>query len=232
MVKASVKDQSISIKPSDRLIDFIKTLSDVSVDLPDNLLKIYSAFTQDTRKRNIYKLPSPTKALTEEERKLLIALSDGTFQTTTDIHKCLEQLSLYFNDDESNSSLEIEEIVSADERISKHKTRQMRAKQREKELSKLTLSLSDLKWLHLHLLNARQTDSGVSYLHELIEGSQLILPSNEFIERNPELEERCQRLKREQDEQRYRFMTKNVDCTRSHEPEDTISFQGKLFGYF
>lgn len=229
MAKASIKDHSIGIKPSDKLIDFIKSLDDVSIDLPKNLLKLYEAFTQDIRKRNIYNHPIPAEALTEEERKLLIALSDDTFQNTTDLQKCLESLSVYScNDDENNSSPEIEEIVSTGERISKNKARQIRAKQREKELSKLTLNLSDLKWLHQYLLKERKTDSSISYLHELIEGSQLVLPSNEYIERNPELEERCQRLKREQEDQRYRLMTKNVDCSRSYEPEETISYQGKL----
>lgn len=230
MVKSSIKDQSISIKPSERLIYFIKSLDDVSIDLPENLLKVYGAFTQDTRKRNICKQTIPNKALTEDERKLLIALSDDTFQNTTDLQKCFESLSVNSNhDDKNDSTSEIEEMISAGERISKHKARQIRAKQREKELSKLTLNLSDLKWLHQYLLIARRTDNSVGYLHELIEGSQLILPSNEFTERNPELEERCQRLKREQDDQRYRLMTRNVDCTRSYEPEDTISYQGKGF---
>ncbi|XP_055310233.1 transmembrane protein 199 isoform X2 [Sitodiplosis mosellana] len=209
MVKVSIKDQSIGIKPSEKLIDFIKSsLNDVSIDLPENLLKVYEAFTQDIQKRNIYKQPIPTEALTEEERKLLIALSDDTFQNTTDLQKCLESLSVYTcHDDENNSNSEIEEIVSTGgERISKNKARQIRAKQREKELSKLTLNLSDLKWLHQYLL---------------------VLPSNEYTERNPELEARCQRLKREQDDLIYRLMTKNVDCSRSHEPEETISYQVK-----
>ncbi|XP_055310232.1 uncharacterized protein LOC129573582 isoform X1 [Sitodiplosis mosellana] len=230
MVKVSIKDQSIGIKPSEKLIDFIKSsLNDVSIDLPENLLKVYEAFTQDIQKRNIYKQPIPTEALTEEERKLLIALSDDTFQNTTDLQKCLESLSVYTcHDDENNSNSEIEEIVSTGgERISKNKARQIRAKQREKELSKLTLNLSDLKWLHQYLLGKRKTDNSISYLHELIEGSQLVLPSNEYTERNPELEARCQRLKREQDDLIYRLMTKNVDCSRSHEPEETISYQVK-----
>lgn len=232
MVKASIKDNSIGIKPSEKLIDFIKfELKDVSIDLTENLLKVYEAFTQDIRKRNISKKPVAIKALTEEERKLLDALSDEKFKKSTDLQKCLQSLSLYdSNDDESNSESEIEEIVSSgDQRISKNKARQIRAKQREKELSKLTLNLSDLKWLHQYLLDTRKTDSSVSYLHELIEGSQLVLPSNEFTERNPELEERCQRLKREQEDQRYRLMTRNVDSSRKHEPEDTIAYQSNVF---
>lgn len=229
MVKASIKNHSIGIKPSEKLIDFIKSLDDISIDLPENLLKLYESYTQDIRKRNIYNHPIPTEALTEEERKLLIALSDDTFQNATDLQKCLESLSVYScdDDDENNSSPEIEDIVATGERISKNKARQIRAKQREKELSKLTLNLSDLKWLHQHLLKERKADSSISYLYELIEGSQLVLPPNEYIERNPQLEERCQRLKREQEDQRYRLMTKNVDCSRSYEPEETISYQGR-----
>lgn len=233
MVKSSIKDQSIGVKPSERFIDFIRSLDDVSVDLPENLLKFYLALTQDTNKRMIFKESIVPKTLTEEERNLLTALSDDTFQNSTDLSKVLQSLSVDSiisdgNDEDikQNKCSTDNEIMQDGERISKNKIHQMRAEQRENQLSKLTLNLSDLKWIHQYLLNTRNDNDSVIYLHELIEGSQLILPSNEIIERNPELEARCQLLKQEQDEQKYRLMTKNVDRSRLHEPEDTISYQG------
>lgn len=226
MSKSSIKDPSIAIRPSQKLIDFIKTLDDVSIDLPANVLEVYEAFTQDKRKRNVYESTISSAPLTEDERNLLVALADDAFQTTTDIENCLESLCLRGNKDCENDSDSDIETVSNNEPISKNKARQIRAKQREKELAKLTLNLSDIKWLHQYLTKARASDASIGYLHELIVGSVLILPSNEIIERNPELEARCQRLRREQDDQRYRQMTKNVDSTRTYEPEETIAYQG------
>lgn len=226
MVRASIKDQSVGIRPSVKLMKFIKSLDDTMIEMPENLYKVYAAFTKDTRQRNLLQSQIPSKPFTEEEKKLLIALSDDAFQETTDLDQCLKSLSLSYKDEDDYDNTSDIETLSANERISKNKARQIRAKQREKELSKLTLNLTDMKWIHQYLSEARKSDASVAYMHELFEGSQLILPANEFTERNPELEARCQRLKREQDEQRYRQMTKNVDCSRSYEPEETISYQG------
>lgn len=232
MVKVPIINPFIGIRPSEQLIDFIKSLNDSSVDLPENLLIIYLAFTQDTKSRSICKKSIPEYSFTEEEEQLLVALSDDAFQGATDLETSLNELSVsscHDDDDDANNDSDTDiETVSSNEPISKNKARQMRAKQRQKELSNLTLNLTDLKWIHKYLNEARKSDPSVGYLHELIKGSRLVLPANEFTERDPELEARCQRLKREQDDQRYRSMTKNVDCSRSYEPEETIAYQGTL----
>lgn len=227
MGKASITSPFIEIRPSEKMIEFIQTLNDSSVHLPENLLRIYQAFTQDTKTRPICKQSIPDCAFSEEEKKLLIALSDDAFQCETDLEISLNELCIdSARTDESNES--DTETVSSNEPISKNKSRQMRAKQRQKELSNLTLNLIDLKWIHKYLNEARKSDPKIDYLHEIIKGSQLILPQNEITERNPDLEARCQRLKREQDDLKYRMMTKNVDCSRSYEPEETISYQGEF----
>lgn len=254
MSKTTIKNPTIGIRPSPKLIDFIKSLEDhPEVDLPENLLKVYQAFTQDTRPRNVYK-PSSESSLSsvgvysEDEKQLLVALSDETFQGSTDLENCMKSLSVHVSNSDGNTDEDSHhsdvETLAPHERISKNKARQIRAKQRQRELAKLTLNLADLKWLYCHLNDARQKTAtagdadanaaativtaadAVPYLHELVEGSQLILPANEIVERNPELEARCQRLKLEQDEYKYRQMTKNVDCARTYEPEETISYQG------
>lgn len=254
MSKTTIKNPTIGIRPSPKLIEYIKTLDDPAVDLPENLLQVYQAFSQDTRPRNVYKESggelSSVGIYNEDEKQLLVALSDDTFQGSTDLEKCMKSLSVHVtnsdgtDDDSHNSDVE---TLAPHERISKNKARQIRAKQRQRELAKLTLNLADLKWFYNHLNDARQkvtdnandadaaaTSDAVPYLHELVEGSQLILPANEIVERNPELEARCQRLKLEQEEYKYRQMTKNVDCARTYEPEETISYQGMhcLFAYF
>uniref|UniRef100_A0A182TS27 Endoplasmic reticulum-based factor for assembly of V-ATPase n=1 Tax=Anopheles melas TaxID=34690 RepID=A0A182TS27_9DIPT len=91
----------------------------------------------------------------------------------------------------------------------------------------ITLNLADLKWLYGALRDLRQTDPTVPYLHALLAGCRLKLPENPICERNPELEARCQRLRKEQEDREYHRMTKNVDSIRKHMPEETISYQMK-----
>lgn len=243
MSKASIKNPLIGVRPSPKLIEFIKTLDDPSVDLPENLLKVYQAFSQDTRPRTVYKSNESGASVdvySDEEKQLMVALSDNTFQGSTDLEKSMKSLSVQVcntGDDDDDSLHSDVETLAPDERISKNKARQIRAKQRQKELAKLTLNLADLKWLQRHLDDERQkatkdddddnSTTIVPYLYELVEGSQLILPANEIVERNPELEARCQRLKLEQDEYKYRQMTKNVDCARTFEADETIAYQVK-----
>lgn len=226
MVKASIKNPEIGIRPSERLIEFIKTLSDPTIDLPENLLTFYRAFSNDTKSsRSICKQSIPEYKFSKEEQQLLTELSDDALQGTNDLEKSLNELCVLSQCTDSSDESDAE-LLSSDEPISKNKARQMRAKQRQKELSNLNLSLTDLKWIHTHLNEARKSNPTVGYLHELIKGSHLVLPINEFTERDPALEARCQRLKREQDDLRYRMMTKNVDCSRTYEPEETIAYQG------
>ncbi|KAG8226407.1 hypothetical protein J437_LFUL012503 [Ladona fulva] len=91
-------------------------------------------------------------------------------------------------------------------------------------------TVEDVEWL-LNQLRENVISEGTSddshghCLHSLLEDSELILPSPKPIERNPILEKRIQRLKREQDEREYKRMTRNVDTSRKHEPQETISYQ-------
>lgn len=85
----------------------------------------------------------------------------------------------------------------------------------------------DLKWLLTVLQKRREDDPKTPYLHELMQGSDVILPKNEYQERNPELEARCQRLRREQEQRMYDQMTKNVDNVRRPQPDESIGAQSK-----
>lgn len=91
----------------------------------------------------------------------------------------------------------------------------------------LTLSLNDLKWLHQALNRLRKDDPEVPYLHELMQDCEIILPENEIQERNPELEARCQKLRKQQEAKEYEAMTRNVDNVRTLMPQDTIAYQSK-----
>lgn len=93
--------------------------------------------------------------------------------------------------------------------------------------STLTLTLNDLKWVHQALDRLRVDDPNLPYLHELMEDCVMVLPENEIQERNPELEARCQKLRKEQEAREYQAMTRNVDNVRTLMPQDTIAYQMK-----
>lgn len=84
-----------------------------------------------------------------------------------------------------------------------------------------SLTLPELKQLKSNLGES-------TYLCDIIDGAELQLPENEIVLRNPELEERIQRLKAQQDQRVYNSMTKNVDSSRKFIPEETISYQRKF----
>lgn len=90
------------------------------------------------------------------------------------------------------------------------------------------LGLQDLHWLYSHIQTENGKLGSKVYLHELLEGSEIVLPKNEEIPRNAELEKRCQKLRAEQQNREYQNMTKNVDGFRRKLPEDTIAYQLKM----
>ncbi|KAG7189372.1 hypothetical protein KM043_017021 [Ampulex compressa] len=89
------------------------------------------------------------------------------------------------------------------------------------------LILEDIRWLNKYLKDYRESVKEKVYLHELLEGADIRLPTPKIIPRNPELEARIQKLIAQQNDRDYEAMTKGVDCTRKHIPEDTIAFQMK-----
>lgn len=221
MSKGSIRNPLIAIQPSKKLIDFIKTLNDSSIALPENLLRVYQGFTSNNKVREIEQQPVPHVQLTTDDQKFLQKLNEE--KSTVDLDECLRSLVLNV----LNDAVDCPDEDIVDTSNSKNQARRERARQKEKELSKLTLNLNDLRWINRYLAEKREIDENAGYLHDLLEGSKLVLPQNEIIERNPELEARCQRLRREQDERSYKTMTKNVDCSRTHAPDDTISYQSK-----
>lgn len=87
------------------------------------------------------------------------------------------------------------------------------------------LYLDDLHWLRDTLSKLRDKNHTNLFLYQLVDTCELILPENEYKPRNPELEARCQRLREEQQNREYQKMTKNVDATLKHHPEDTVAYQ-------
>eukprot|EP00088_Acartia_fossae_P037657 TRINITY_DN38860_c0_g1_i1.p1 TRINITY_DN38860_c0_g1~~TRINITY_DN38860_c0_g1_i1.p1 ORF type:complete len:199 (+),score=19.40 TRINITY_DN38860_c0_g1_i1:352-948(+) len=67
------------------------------------------------------------------------------------------------------------------------------------------LTAKDLSWLRKNI-----SKEAKAQLYQALKSSTLELPSPVYPERNPELEARCQKLRREQEERDYQAMTRNV----------------------
>ncbi|XP_058468232.1 uncharacterized protein LOC131440723 isoform X2 [Malaya genurostris] len=89
------------------------------------------------------------------------------------------------------------------------------------------ISLKDLKWINQAMNQLRNNDPSIPYLHEMLRDCNIMAPENEIMERNSKLEERCQKLRGQQEAREYKAMTSNVDGLQTHQLQDTISFQIK-----
>jgi len=96
--------------------------------------------------------------------------------------------------------------------------------------SKLMSEIQDKKYLSIgdikELYAAVKKKEGV-YLNELIRGSDILIPGLVIPPRNPELEKRCEQLRKSLAQKEYARMTRDVDFSVRQRPEDSISFQMK-----
>lgn len=218
MSKGAIKDPSIKVKPSERLIEFMVSLSD-EAELPANIWKFIETKGGKIGKSTAVEVAKPS--FSKEEIKLL---NDLPKTENTEFNLADLVVDSDDSDDELNDS--IEDLNSKP--MSKSQAAKQKRLQKERERSKLTINLNDIKWINSKLVEKRSADSDFNlYLNELLKGSRLVLPQNEILERNPELEARCVRLRLEQEARMYNAMTKNVDASRTKLPEDTIAYQSK-----
>lgn len=201
MSKLPIKDPSVKVIPSPAFRKFITSRFSRDSLLP---LAIQNICKNNLSKCSKTEDGEPGKAIefSEEEHAFLKEQNEKNLQTKSDI------------DDVVSS----EETKEPDE-ILKTATTQ--------KTNTLALSLNDLKWLHQALNRLRKDDPDVPYLHELMQDCEMVLPENEIQERNPELEARCQKLRKQQEAKEYEAMTRNVDNVRTLMPQDTIAYQMK-----
>lgn len=88
------------------------------------------------------------------------------------------------------------------------------------------LSIEDCNYLHDHLNEENKKNGKKIWLHELLEGSEIILPKNKEVARDKELEKRCNSLRQQQANAAYFRMTKNF-YMKKYAPDDTIGHQLK-----
>lgn len=217
MSKGTIKDPTIKLKPSDKLIEFMSSLSE-ETELPENIWKFVELTGGKVGKIISSEITKPSFSKDEID-----VLNDLPKADSTEFS--LSDLSI----DYESSDEELDNIENLDSKPkSKSQAIKQKRLQKEKQRSRLTINLNDIKWLNEKLKEKRSADTDFNlYLNELLSGSQLILPKNEILERNPVLEARCVRLRLEQEARMYNAMTKNVDSSRTKLPEDTISYQSK-----
>lgn len=231
--KDSIIDPSVKIMPSSALINFIVSSLSDEAELPENILKIYKSFSKDIKNDKKLKVDnvSTSNQFSLNEIDILKKLNNDNMndKVYTEIFT-----DITFDSDS-------DEVINASENIknndnnkkSKTQTKILKEKQKEKKQSDLKLNLFDIKWINGYLMEKRKNDKNYHiYLHDLLQGSQLKLPKNPIIKRNPILEARCERLRLEQNARLYNAMTKNVDCIRRQLPEDTISYQSLFVCFF
>lgn len=88
---------------------------------------------------------------------------------------------------------------------------------------KSTIELGRLKYAYDLVNKSSKDKKNQIYLNDIL--VDIVLPVNEIRERNPILEKRCEQLRIDQEQREYKSMTKNVDSSRKHMPEETIAFQ-------
>lgn len=232
MSKVSIKDPSVRIKPADQLCSFIASLTDHK-EMPENVLKIYELCSGDiASKKNINDETVAMPQFTKTDLSTLRQLNEnkvGVTNVQADLQKLLESDDEDSDDNGTADDSEDDvENLDAKKGLSKSQAKKLREKQKQRAKSRLSLNLNDLKWLNNVLAEKRlQNPEFEVYLHELFVDAKLQLPKNEIHVRDPVLEARCVRLRLEQDARMYNAMTKNVDSSRKHMPEDTIAFQSK-----
>uniref|UniRef100_A0A240PJV8 Endoplasmic reticulum-based factor for assembly of V-ATPase n=1 Tax=Anopheles atroparvus TaxID=41427 RepID=A0A240PJV8_ANOAO len=207
MDKLPIRDPSITLVPTNELRKFIGSLQ-LTPSTPINIRNIHSAFKASKGKKDAAPssqndaanigLPSMVD-FTEKERHLI----KQYVTDSTNVFDTLENADFLGMD--PKKELEARSEVTTGN----------------------LLKLSDVKWLYTILNQMRQSDPSTPFLHTLLSGCRLELPLNPIQERNPVLEERCQRLRKEQEDREYHRMTKNVDSIRKHMPEETIAYQMK-----
>lgn len=87
----------------------------------------------------------------------------------------------------------------------------------------VSMSVIDIKWVQEQLQHNRRIPQ--IHLHHLLEGCELVLPVPSVEPRSLELDERCHKLRQEQENRDYRQMTKNVDASRKAERDTHINYE-------
>ncbi|XP_049883782.1 uncharacterized protein LOC126379163 [Pectinophora gossypiella] len=221
-LKGSLVDTDLRIYPSDKLLKYIQTLS-VEDGIPANIQKFI-------KNKNDLEVKTKQNGVKDVSIKASISLTNKDFENMAKVNLEVEKMDFHKPPTEEPDTAEkVTEIndKTDDEEKSSEPTDKEDEEESEPERNGPKLCTSDLDWLFLHLQKRRIKDKDIPYLHELFEGSDIEMPKNKVIKRNPILEARCVKLRAQQEAREYRKMTKGVDNVRMRFPEDSISYQLK-----
>ncbi|XP_013194666.2 uncharacterized protein LOC106138157 [Amyelois transitella] len=238
-LKGSLVDTNVRIYPSQKLKDFIKTIP-INRTTPYNIAKLakdqdfipknktesvlkpkeYEFNKKDIENINKIKnkvnLGETARSNTEVEHSSS-GNENSNIETT---EKGIEKANLTLNKKDGHTKDVHDNHKKSDNCDTD--TEEFDARRDEKYLV-----TNDIDWIYKYLKEKRNEDKDVPFLHVLLEGVDVVMPDNELIKRNPILEERCVKLRAQQEAREYRKMTKSVDNVRIRFPEDSISYQLK-----
>lgn len=213
----TIADPTVRLVASKKLCSFVGKSLKANQEMPKNIAEIFS----------VHAGKKCTKVIggeQEDEEERMKDVVENVKYTEAE-EKFLRELEL----DPSNEA-EFKELIvpedSDDEQEEEDEEKESKKTDQKKKKTFL-ITLKDVKWLDKVLQEKRASGETEVYLHELLESCDLVLPQNEVLERNPELEARCVKLRQKQEEYLYHKMTRNVDNSFKDKAEDTISFQSE-----
>lgn len=196
-----LRHANVSIKPSKVLKEFLESIEITN----DGLHQINSSFKERVIQTE-YAYDSMETLLNAEDLKQLEELIGGNFKfDDTDLKFDNTDLKFTNSDFKCNNTNVRNESEFEENMVHNHNE---------------TISLRDVIYIY-EMCKAHHSKP----LHELLESCDVILPSNEVIVANGELEERREKLKIEQENKIYKGMTKNVDSLRKSLPDGTVACQ-------
>lgn len=211
----TIADPTVRLVASKKLCSFVGKNLKANLEMPKNIAEIFSVHAGKKCTKVIggeEDVEGPVKDVVENVKY------------TEAEEKFLRELEL----DPSNEAEFKELIVPEDSDDEQDEDEEKESKtQDQKKKKTFLITLKDVKWLDRILQEKRASGETEVYLHELLESCDLVLPQNEVLERNPELEARCVKLRQKQEEYLYHKMTRNVDNSFKDKAEDTISFQSE-----
>ncbi|XP_059048077.1 uncharacterized protein LOC131843450 [Achroia grisella] len=246
-LKGSLVDTKLKIYPSKKLFDFLKTIP-ISNNTPVNIAKLVKGeeFTY-TNNSGLDRKPVDF-TLNDKDLEIIKGIKENlkTIETDSDssqnLNKVVTKNDVEITEDKNLNSSDVENkdlnkkvaksknivTIDTENKNSLEIEPKKKGEKSERMEESLYLSNSDIDWLYSYLQKGRNSgEKDVPYLHVLLEGADIELPENVVIKRNPVLEERCVKLRAQQEAREYRKMTKGVDNVRMRFPEDSISYQLK-----
>lgn len=220
-LKGYLLDTHLKIYPTEKLLDFLKTVP-ISDSLPHNILQIIKGVKGKFETYNI--ADQKPISFTSSDIENLNKIKKSCAGEKTAANECEEKSETENYTPKTNEEQSKDNNKNGNDEIDEKDN----IYKESKNDNEIYLVTADLNWLYDYLkLRRSNGEKDIPYLHTLLEDAHIKLPENKTIKRNPDLEARCVKLRAQQEAREYRKMTKGVDNVRMKFPEDSISYQLK-----